>query len=267
MLVALALSRDQFHQIAAYCGKRGIAFLCTPFDNSSADLVVELGCPAIKVGSGDLTNYLLLRKLARFGLPLIVSTGMADLQEVRMAVDALVETGASDLLLLHCVSNYPAAPEVMNLRAMKTMADSFSFPIGLSDHTMGASVTLAAVALGACLIEKHLTLDRSLAGPDHAASLEPAEFKKMVESARDIEKAMGTGVKLPSGGEGTVAAVVRRSLAASANIPAGTMIAEEHLTALRPATGIPAEQWKTLIGKRIRQDISKHEFFDLSMIG
>lgn len=267
MLVGLALSRDQFQQIAAYCAQRKIAFLCTPFDDSSADLVVELGCPAVKVGSGDLTNFLLLRKLARFGLPLIISTGMADMDEVRAAINTVVAADVSDLLLLHCVSDYPAAPELMNLRAMKTMEDALGFPVGLSDHTMGYEVTLAAVALGARLVEKHLTLDRSMVGPDHAASLEPYEFKEMIAGARNIEKAMGTGVKSPSYQESAVATVARRSLAASQSIPAGTIIEEKHLTALRPATGIPADQWALLIGKRVSRDVKKHEFFDHATLG
>lgn len=263
MLMELSLSTRQFQQIATYCEHQGITFLCTPFDFFSAELVVDLGCPAIKIGSGDLTNFLLLRKLASFHLPLILSTGMANMQEITMAIDSLP---AVDLMLLHCVSDYPAAPEAMNLRAMQTMADAFGLLVGLSDHTMGYAVTHAAVALGACLIEKHLTLDRSMTGPDHAASLEPEEFRKMISGAREIEVAMGTGVKQPCITESAVAAVARRSLAAAEFIPAGTTIAERHLTALRPATGIPAERWETLIGKSVSRDVKKHELFDCSMI-
>jgi len=257
MLTPLALSQEQFRGLKLHCDARGIAFLCTPFDEENALFVAELGCQAIKVGSGDLTNHLFLSRLARLGLPLLLSTGMADAGEVSDAVEAVRDTGNHSLALLHCVSNYPASPETVNLRAMQGMAQTFQVEVGLSDHTLGDEVALAAVALGACAIEKHLTLDRTLPGPDHAASLEPREFAEMVRKARIVESALGDGVKRPAHGEDRVAFVARRSLAAAMDLVPGTELAAEHLTALRPAGGIPPGAWKTLLGKRTNSFIRK----------
>ena len=202
------------------------------------------------MGSGDLSNHLFLARLARLGLPLILSTGMADDAEVRAAVAAVREEGNVGLILLQCVSDYPAPPESINLRAMSVLEREFGVPVGLSDHTLDDTVPLAAVALGACMVEKHLTLDRTLPGPDHAASFEPEEFRAMIAKARVVEAALGDGAKRPTEGEKKVAAVARRSLAAAAEIPPGTKIGEEHLTALRPAGGLPPSMWKQLLGKR-----------------
>lgn len=257
MLAPLAFSSDQFFALKRYCDEQRMAFLCTPFDDDNARLVVDLGCPAIKVGSGDLTNHLFLARVARFGLPVLLSTGMGNESDVRDALEVIREEGGGGSVLLHCVSNYPATVESMNLRAMQSMADDFDVIIGLSDHTLGDTVALAAVALGACIIEKHLTLDRTMAGPDHAASMEPLEFAEMVRKARIIESALGDGVKRPVAGEEQVATVARRSLAAARDLESGIVLREEDLTALRPEGGIAPSAWKTLIGKRTRLFISK----------
>lgn len=266
MLDSLALTAGQFLDLRDYCRGRKIDFLCTPFDDENARLIVDLGCNAIKIGSGDLSNHLFLVRLARLGLPLILSTGMSDDNEVRDAVAAIRSEGNAGLILLQCVSNYPAPPESMNLRAMRSMEDAFHLPTGLSDHTLDDVVALAAVALGAAVIEKHLTLDRNMPGPDHAASLEPGEFKAMIQRARVVEAALGNGLKRPAAGEDHVAKVARRSLAAAMDIPVGTEMAEEHLTALRPAGGIPPSDWRNLVGRRTLVFIPKGVQFQEGML-
>ena len=265
MLAPLALSQEQFRGLKLHCEKRGIVFLCTPFDDGNARFVADIGCPAIKVGSGDLTNHLFLCRLARLGLPLLLSTGMADAAEVRAAVEAVREAGNDALVLLHCVSNYPATPAMMNLRVMGQLAREFGVGAGLSDHTLGDEVALAAVALGACVIEKHLTLDRALPGPDHAASMEPRAFAEMVRKARSVESALGDAIKRPTREESRVAAVARRSLAASRDIEPGTILSEDHLIALRPAGGIQPCNWKSLVGKRAAGRIPKGTHFQEEM--
>jgi N-acetylneuraminate synthase len=266
MLDSLALSPEEFRDLKDYCKIRKIDFLCTPFDEENARLIVDLGCNAIKIGSGDLSNHLFLVRLARLGLPLILSTGMSNENEVREAVAAIRSSGNAGLILLQCVSNYPASPETMNLRAMQSMEDAFHLPAGLSDHTLDDVVALAAVALGASVIEKHLTLDRNMQGPDHAASLEPSEFATMIQKARIVEAALGSGRKIPVSGEDRVAMVARRSLAAAVDIPPDTEIAEEHLTALRPAGGIPPSDWRNLVGRRVRVFIPKGVQFQEGML-
>ena len=266
MLAPLALSAAQFRDLRDYCQNKNIDFLCTPFDEENARMIVELGCPVIKVGSGDLSNHLFLVRLARLGLPLILSTGMADESEVRDALAAVRSEGNPGLILLHCVSNYPAAPEMMNLRAMRSMGEKFDLPIGLSDHTLDDVVPLAAVALGAAVVEKHLTLDRMMAGPDHAASLEPKEFGAMIRKARIVEAALGDGLKRPTEGEDRVASVARRSLAAAVDLPSGMEITEEHLSALRPEGGLPPSAWRSLIGRRTKVFVSKGVQFQEGML-
>ena len=266
MLDSLALSAGQFRDLRDYCKERKIDFLCTPFDEENARLIVDLGCNAIKIGSGDLSNHLFLVRLARLGLPLILSTGMSDENEVRDAVAAIRSAGNAGLILLQCVSNYPASPETMNLRAMQRMEDSFHLPTGLSDHTLDDVIALAAVALGASVLEKHLTLNRNMPGPDHAASLEPSEFGAMIKKAKIVEAALGNGFKMPAPGEEQVAMVARRSLAAAVDIPADTEIAVDHLTALRPAGGIPPSEWRKLLGRRTLTFIPKGVQFQQGML-
>lgn len=257
MLAALALSAAQFAAIKVHCDQLGITFLCTPFDDESATLLHQLGCPAIKVSSGDLNNHLFLARLAALQLPIILSTGMASLDEVAAALRELDLAGAHDTILLHCVSQYPAPPECMNLRAMQTLRETFKIPTGLSDHTLGDEVSLAAVALGACMIEKHFTADRSMPGPDHAASMEPSEFAALVRRARAVESALGSGTKIPAAIEKDVANVARRSLAARRDLPAGTVLTAEDLTALRPSGGISPSEWRTVIGRRLLADLPR----------
>ena len=257
MLRGLQLERDDFARIAEHSRSRGIAFLASPFDEASVDVVVELGAPAIKIASPDLVNLPLVGYAASKGLPLVLSTGMADMEETRRGVDAARAAGAKELVVLQCVSTYPAQPEDANLAAMSTLSRELEVPIGFSDHTLGTAVAIAAAALGACLIEKHLTLDRSSPGPDHAASLEPAEMRALVEGCRTAQAAIGDGIKRPADAELENARVVRRSLAAALDLPAGSVIARSSLVALRPGTGIPAARLDELVGRELARDVER----------
>jgi N,N'-diacetyllegionaminate synthase len=255
MVRKLELPPQAFRELKSCCAQRGILFLSTPFDEESADLLDELGMAAFKVPSGEITNLPLLEHLARKRKPLIVSTGMCDLEEVRTAVECLRRAGARELALLHCVSSYPASAASINLRAMETLRETFAVPVGFSDHALGVDIPLAAVALGACIVEKHLTLDCQLPGPDHRASLEPGDFTAMVEGIRAVEAALGDGIKRPAPEERNTAEVARRSLVAACGIPAGTVLRAEHIAILRPGTGLPPAARPQVIGKRAARDI------------
>ena len=249
MLARLELDENAHRRILARCHQRGIVFLSTPFDEDSADFLEALGVPAFKLGSGDLTNLPLLRHVALKGKPLILSTGMSDQGDVDAAVTAARTGGARDIILMQCVSNYPAAPADINLRAMQTMAAASHVLTGYSDHTPGIAVAAAATALGACVIEKHLTLDRTLPGPDHASSLEPADFTALVSAVRTVQSALGDGRKRPAPSEAAVAAVARRSLVANRDIPAGQTLTGNDIGVKRPGTGMRPALISTLVGR------------------
>ena len=267
MLERLELDPEAHEALVARCAEKRLTFLSTPFDEESADLLGALGIPAFKVPSGELTNLPFLRYLARKGRPLIVSTGMATLEEVRVAVDTVRREGCRALSLLHCVSNYPADPADSNLRAMVTMAKAFEVPVGYSDHTLGVEVPLAAVALGACILEKHFTLDRTLPGPDHGASAEPGELSSLVTGVRKVEAALGDGEKRPAASEADTARVARRSLVALHTISAGAVLEQAMVAARRPGTGMQPERAGEILGRRARVEILegtllKAEMFD-----
>lgn len=266
MLRRLELPPEAHRELNSYCQQRGIIFLSTPFDRASADLLEALDVPAFKIGSGEITNRPLLEYVARKGKPVILSTGMSYLSEVNEAVRTMQESGCKELILLHCVSNYPAKASDANLRAMETMAAAFQVPVGYSDHTLGIEVPVAAVALGACLIEKHLTLDRSLPGPDHHASLSPAEFAEMTRAIRKVETALGDGRKQPMPAEVDVCRAARRSLVAACEIPAGTRIEEGMVAAMRPGTGLPPFLLPKLLGRVVRRRIGVGELLDWEML-
>ena len=255
MLKQLELSHEQHREVVAHCQRRGIMFLSTPFDEQSADFLNDLGVSAFKIPSGEVTNTPFLRHVARYGKPLIVSTGMCRLGEVEAAVETLEAAGCRQFVLLHCVSNYPADPRDVNLRAMDTLAAAFQVPVGYSDHTLGMEASLAAVARGACVIEKHFTLDRSLPGPDHAASLEPQELKQLVSGIRIIEQCLGTGRKTPAASELGTAAVARRSLVAAVDLPEGLLLDEAHIAVKRPGTGLPPGMRPHLLNRRLRRPV------------
>jgi len=255
MLKRLELPPAAYHDLRDYCVERGVIFMSTPFDEDSADFLEELGVPAFKVPSGEITNLALLGHIAQKGIPMFVSTGMSWLEEVGTALATIEEAGNRDVVLLHCVSNYPADPANSNLLAMKTMRNAFDVLVGFSDHTLGAEVALAAVALGACVVEKHFTLDRTLPGPDHGASLEPEELRAMVEGIRIVESSLGDGDKRPTEGEQEMAAIVRRSLVAADEIPAGATITAEMLATKRPGTGLPPSACSELVGSTAKEKI------------
>ena len=255
MIRRLELEPQALQQIADYCRDKGLIFFATPFDASSAEDLIKLQVPVFKVGSGDLTNIPLLRHLARTGRPMIVSTGMSYLGEVEAAVNAIRSCGCEDLALLHCVSSYPADPADTNLRALDTLHAAFGVPVGLSDHTLGTTIPFAAVARGATIVEKHLTLDRNLPGPDQAASLEPQEFAHMMEGIREIEAALGDGIKRPRPSEADTRNVARRSLHVARDIRQGETIGTADLTVLRPSGGIGPEDIDRVAGSRARRDL------------
>lgn len=256
MLRRLELDEAQHVELMRHCAGSGILFLSTPFDEDCADLLARLGVEAMKTPSGELTNQPYLAHVARLGLPMIVSTGMADLAEVTQAVATIEAAGAPPLCLLHCVSAYPAPPEDVNLRAMDTLARCFGVPVGFSDHTQGIAIPLAAAALGARVIEKHLTLDRSLPGPDHQASLEPAELAAMMDGIRAVLAALGDGRKRPAAREAEVAAVARKSLVLARALPAGAVLCPADLAAKRPGTGIPPGRAAELVGRKLRRPLA-----------
>jgi len=265
MLHRLELDADTHRALIAHCRDKHMLFLSTPFDEASADLLETLGVPAFKTPSGEITNLPYLSHLARKNKPMIISTGMAFLGEVEAAVRAIEAVGNHSFALLHCVSNYPANPADVNLRAMQTMARAFNVPVGYSDHTPGIEVALAAVALGACIVEKHFTLDRNLPGPDHQASAEPAELAALVRGIRIVEAALGDGRKQPATGEANTAAVARKSLVAACDIPADAILTETMIALKRPGTGLPPAIREFLIGHAARTAISAGTLLTLDM--
>ena len=266
ILKSLELPFGAFGQLKDYCHERNILFLSSPFGLDSIDLLAGLGVAAFKVPSGEITNLPYLTHAASHGKPLIVSTGMAYLSEVETAVRTIEAANNTQFVVLQCVSNYPADPADVNLRAMQAMATAFNVPVGYSDHTLGIQVPLAAVALGACVIEKHFTMDRNLPGPDHPASLEPAELAELVTGIRIVEAALGNGRKEPVPSEANTAAVARKSLVAARHIPAGATLTEELIAIKRPGTGLPPAMRQDILGRTVRVDIPADSLFTLDML-
>lgn len=254
MLKKLELSYEAFKKIKEYCDKIGIKFASTGDTKKDLDYLVSIGVDFIKVGSGDIGNLPLLRYIGTKKLPVILSTGMSTLSDVELSVNALREGGATDITLLHCTTNYPCPYENVNLKAMDTLKNAFLLPVGYSDHTVGIEISVAAVARGATVIEKHFTLDRNMEGPDHIASTEPEEFKRMVAAIRNVENAMGTGRKEPTAAEKDISQVVLKRIVAKRNIPAGKIIEEEDITVKRNYAGLPANAWDLIIGTKARKD-------------
>ncbi len=260
LLQRYELSRSEFESLQEYCEKQGITFLSTPFDTRSADILHEMGVSAIKLGSGDLTNHPLMRHVALFGRPLIVSTGMATMAEVADAVDVIRDTNPDvSLALLHCTSTYPTALERVNLRAMKKMADSFDIPIGYSDHTTNVETPAYATAAGALIVEKHFTIDRSLPGPDHHASLEPSELARAVTLAREAAVALGSDVKQPTPEEEKMKLVSRKSLRAARDLAANSTLTEEDIAIKRPADGTPPADLQSVIGRVLTAPVTRDD--------
>lgn len=265
MLRRLELTPDMHRELICHCKQKCIRFLSTGFDIESVDLLVKLGVDRIKIPSGEITNLPYLRHVGRLGKPIILSTGMATLGEIEAAIEVLERAGArrSQITVLHCNTEYPTPMTDVNLRAMLTIQTAFGVPVGYSDHTEGIEVTIAAVALGASMIEKHFTLDRQLPGPDHKASLEPDELKGMVRAVRNIEQALGSATKLPSQSEKKNKGIVRKSVVAARPIQAGETFSEENLTAKRPGTGLSPMRWDEVLGRIARRDFAADELIEL----
>jgi N,N'-diacetyllegionaminate synthase len=265
MIKKLELNRSSHKVLIQYCEKKNIQFLSTAFDHESIDLLAEMNIPFYKISSGEITNLPYLRHVGGMGKPVVMSSGMATLEEIHRAMNVLLEAGVKKdkLIILHCNTEYPTPMDDVNLQAMLTIRDELGVSVGYSDHTLGIEISVAAAALGATVIEKHFTLDRTLPGPDHAASLEPEELKAMVSAIRNIENAMGTGVKKPSNSEIKNIPIVRKSIVAKKSISKGERFSEGNLTVKRPGMGISPMEWDNIIGRESEANFEPDDLIQL----
>lgn len=259
MIKKLELPFEDFELLKQHCEKRGIDFISTPDGEQSLKCLIDMNVSRIKVGSTEANNYPFLKKIAQSGRKIILSTGMSTLGEVERAVDTLLENGARDVVLMHCTTSYPADVEDVNLRAMITLREAFKLPVGYSDHTLGYEAAIAAVAMGAVTIEKHITIDREMEGPDHKASMPPKEYAEYVSRIRNTEKLLGDGRKQPTAKEKAIMQQIRRSILTARDLKAGTILTEEMLCIKRPGTGIAPEFLPLMIGRELKRDIGKEE--------
>ncbi len=259
LIKRLELKNEEIRELYNHAKKNNILFLSSAFDKESVNLLDNLGVPAFKVPSGEITNFPLLRHIAEKKKPIILSTGMSTIGEIEEALEVIREKGVEDIVLLHCVTSYPAKIEDINLGVIEMLRHKFKLPTGFSDHTLGITTPIAAAALGATLIEKHFTLDKTLPGPDHRASLEPHELKEMIRAIRTVEKALGDGIKRLTEDEEHIKKVVRRSIVAKVEIPKGTVITEKMLDFKRPGIGIEPKYLNGVIGKKAKRDIKPDE--------
>lgn len=263
MVKKLELSFDEFIELNEYCKKKNIEFLSTAFDFDSIDFLSGLNMKRWKVPSGDITNLPYLIKIAKLEKPIILSTGMSTMDDIKSAISILKENGSQEITILHCTTEYPTPFSDVNLKAMNTIKNQFGFAVGYSDHTKGIEVPIAAVSLGATVIEKHFTLDRNMEGPDHKASLEPNELKIMVDSIRNIEVALGDGEKRIAESERKNMLIARKSIIAKINIEKGEILTEKNLTVKRPGNGISPMNWYQVIGKKAVKDFKEDELIEL----
>lgn len=263
MLKKLELTPAMHEELMAYCSQKQIMFLSTPFDIDSLWYLVRCGVEIIKVPSGEVTNYPYLREVGRTGKPVIISSGMSTLAEIRDAIQILRDNGSRDITVLHCNTEYPTPYDNVNLQAMLTMQNELGIKVGYSDHTQGIEIPTAAAALGASVIEKHFTLDRDMEGPDHKASLEPEELRAMVKAVRNVEAALGNGSKEPSESEKRNIEVVRKSIVAKCEIKMGETFTEKNLTTKRPGNGISPMRWNDIIGKTAVRDFAADELIEV----
>jgi N,N'-diacetyllegionaminate synthase len=263
MCKKIHLKFDDYYVVKKHCEDVGISFLSTPFDLPSIDFLNRLGCDIWKIPSGEITNLPYLIKIAQTHMPILLSTGMSTLAEISDALQALREHGCREVTLLHCTTEYPAPFSEVNLRAIETLKKTFDARVGYSDHTRGVEIPIAAVALGATVIEKHFTLDRGMEGPDHKASLEPDELKAMVSAIRNIEVALGSGEKLPSPSEIKNIPIARKSIIASRDIEKGELFSLDNITTKRPGNGISPMQWFEVLGKASKRDFQEDEMIEL----
>ncbi|MDD2751873.1 MAG: N-acetylneuraminate synthase [Candidatus Omnitrophica bacterium] len=266
LLKRLEFSQKEFKSLFDYAKKKKITFFATPFDSLSAKFLHGLGVKLFKISSGDLNNIPFLIEVAKYGKPIVLSTGMSSLSEVKEAARAIVKTGNRKLILLHCTSNYPARFEDLNLKAMHTLKQATGFAVGYSDHSPGIEAAIAAAAMGACVIEKHFTLNKKFKGPDHRASLDTRQLIEMVKAVRNIEKSLGTGEKSPRPSETGVKRVARKSIVAKADIPKGASIVEGMLSFKRPGTGIAPKFYGQVIGKKAKKNIPKDKIISWSVL-
>jgi len=261
----LELDRDAHVELIDYCKSQGIKFLSTPFDLESIDLLLDLGIELFKIPSGEITNYPFLKKIAGKQLPVILSTGMSTMDEIEQALNVLCSNGLSisQITILHCNTEYPTPMEDVNLKAMLTIRDAFNTEVGYSDHTLGIEIPIAAVAMGATVIEKHFTLDRKMEGPDHKASLEPEELKAMILAIRNLEKAFGSGIKEPSNSEKKNISIARKSIVASKQITQGEVFSEDNITVKRPGTGLSPMLWDNVLGRVAGKDYNAEQLIEL----
>lgn len=262
MLKNLMMPYEDFIPLKDYCDKKGIQFLSTPFEIDSIHFLKDL-VSFWKIPSGEITNLPYLIEIAKTGKPVVMSTGMAELNEVKEAVEALKKYGTKDITLLHCNTQYPTPFGDVNLKAMETLRNEFGLPVGYSDHTTGIEIPVAAVAMGATVIEKHFTLDRNMPGPDHKASLEPDELKAMVDSIRHVEDATGNGIKIASASETPNIVVARKSIVAKKDIKKGEKLTEENITTKRPGNGISPMKWFEVLGTKAVRDFQEDELIEL----
>lgn len=264
MLKKLELSYSDFRHVKEYCDEIGITFASTADEKESLNFLTDLGIPFVKIGSGDIGNVSYLRYIGSKALPVILSTGMSTISDVDLSVNALCEGGLTrdKITLLHCTTNYPCPFDQVNLQAMKTLKSTFHLPVGYSDHTIGTEVAVAAVALGATVIEKHFTLDRHMPGPDHIASTEPEEFRHMVNEIRNIERAIGNGIKAPTPSEVNIARAVTKRIVASASIQKGEKFTEDNITIKRNNAGLEASYWDIVLGKQAVKNFAVDEGID-----
>ena len=262
------LPRQWIGELAEYCREQGIDFLCTPYDKEAVNLLADVGMPAFKIGSGDITWHSLLKHVAKQDVPIILATGASTLAEVEQAVNVIESAGTDELILLQCVTNYPSEFESANIRAMSAMAETFDIPVGYSDHTPGSTVPLGAVSRGACVIEKHFTDDKSREGPDHSFAMNPQEFDEMVTHIRNLNKALGSSRKTVYDEEDTTIVLQRRCLRAAKDIKSGTKIRDEDVVALRPSPddGLEPMYRDTVVGRTATTDISEGDYFSWEKI-
>lgn len=264
MLKKLELTDEMHQELITYCEQKNLLFLSSPFDMQSIEQLHSYGIEIFKIPSGEITNYPYLKKIASYGKKIIVSTGMSNLEEINAAIKVLQDNGAKELIIMHCNTEYPTPIEDVNLNAMKTIRKATGLPVGYSDHTVGIEIPVAAVALGAIILEKHITLDKFLEGPDHKASLTPDEFKKMVDAIRKVEKALGRWEKEPTQSEQKNIAVVRKSIVAKRDILKGEALSEENITAKRPGTGLSPMLWNQVIGTCAFRDFKEDEVIEIN---
>ena len=266
MLKKLELSSDSFRSLKEYALDRGVDFCSTAFDNESIEFLYDLGLKFWKIPSGELTNVPYIEKIAKYNMPIIMSTGMAEISEIDYIVNLIRKYNDNELIILHCNTEYPTPFQDVNLSAMDVLKERYAVKVGYSDHTKGIEVPIAATALGAKVIEKHFTLDRNMEGPDHKASLEPNELKKMVESIRNIEKAIGNKVKFVTESESKNKSVARKSIVAAKQIKKGEIFTAENLSVKRPGTGISPLKWHDILGKKSQFDYDKEELIKLEEV-